>query len=157
MTDDDKPANGSAAKRRRRDFLHTAGVLIGSAITCCDMAAAEAEPLWEGRRFDFLPMAAAASSGEAASSQILARDGALAVTIETRDDAIWLRLQLKGFAALQQNAGQDARLVSANRAIDYRFRFGTDGGATCVLANEPAIKQGLTDFCVVIRAEADET
>lgn len=157
MIDDSTSDKGNAAENLRRDFLHTAGVLIASAITCCNMAAAVAEPQWRGRRFDFLPLAAATHSGDAGPAQLTARDGALVATVETRDDALWVRLQLRGFAALKENAGQDARLVSANRAIDYWFRFDADGGATCVLANEPAVREGLTDFFVVMRGEPDET
>ncbi len=139
-----------------RDFVHTAKVLLASALARHEMArhavmkteAAGSAPV---RVFEFELLAAASRlEMRFEGGEVLARGGGLKAVIAELDGELNVKLQLLGYSTLKQAAGREARLVSDNGAIDYAFRFSKTGAATCVLANTVEVKQGLGHFTVQI-------
>lgn len=137
-----------------RDFAHTVSVLTASALAANEAGAPAARGAAPLRQFDFELLAAAGDTQvKLPQSELLARGSELGVTIEEQADELWLKLQLKGFAALRENAGREARLVSANGAIDYRFRFSGKGAAVCVVADTPEVREGLRSFSIAVNGD----
>jgi hypothetical protein len=138
-----------------RDFLRTLDVLTASAKA--DLEAEEASaPQWRPAFAVELLAAAHAEGVRLPETEILCEGNELAVQIAPSDFELRVTLQLQGFAALDQYGGQEARVVSANGAIDYRVRFSASGTAVCMLANKPKIREGLGKFSVLFQAEGAE-
>jgi hypothetical protein len=137
-----------------RDFRHTMRVITASALAQHDLAATGGRAAPRVTTFTFDLLAAAAAADVRLPERRLSTGSELAAELDdSRAGEIRLSLQLKGFAALKENAGRPARLVSANGAIDYAFRFGDHGGAVCVLADMPEVRDGLKAFSVLVEQE----
>ena len=135
-------------ERRWLDFAHTAVVLTASALAQEEIANGRGAPRIARFAFDLL---AAADPGQVTlPGRLTASGNELSATVEEGSGEIRVVLQLKGFGALKENAGRAGRLVSVNGAIDYAFRFGERGSALCVLAETPAIRDGLKAFSVFV-------
>ncbi len=148
MSDDSRDA------KRWHDFRHTALVLTASALAEHDLATAGGRARPRIATFAFDLLAAAGASDVKLPSELLSPGTDLAATFDFgRAGEIRVSLQLKGFAALKENAGRPARLMSANGAIDYAFRFGDRGAAICVLADTSAVRDGLKAFLVVVEQD----
>ncbi len=138
----------SDKKQEWRGFLKTIDLLTAAALSELDAEAELKSGRWE-RKFEVVLLAAASQDGvRLPESEVLSEGSELAVTITPEDEQLFLKLQLQGFATLDQFGGREARLVSDNGAIDYRFRFGTSGSAICVLADRVRIREGLGKFAV---------
>lgn len=143
--------------RQWRDFAHTVSVLTANALAAHERTASGAPAALPAPRFEFEVLAAAEEAdAKLPGTEFLARGSALGATIEERPGELWINLQLKGFAALSEAAGREARLVSANGAIDYRFRFSDRGTAVCVVADTRQVREGLKHFSVAVDGEEAE-
>lgn len=150
---------GGGDKKRWRDFAHTVLVLSARARNA-QRESGRSSPRGEHtqlpasrrfvRRFECNLLAAATSGFTLPKAEVLAEGGGLGITIDDRDNEIRVTLQLKGFAALTGYAGREARLVSADGAIDYAFRFSEGGTGLCVLANAPAVHTALSSLSVLV-------
>jgi hypothetical protein len=143
-------------KKAWHDFAHTLRVVTAAALARHDLLRGQVGSPRFVKRFEVMLLAAAAESVALPKSDVIALGGGLAVAFEEREEGLWVKLQLKGFAALQANANRQARLVSANGAIDYAFCFGGTGGAVCVLANVPDVRLGLASLTVLVEAPVEE-
>jgi hypothetical protein len=138
-----------------RDFLRTLDVLTASAKA--DLEAGEASgPQWRPAFTAELLAAAQPEGVKLPETEILCEGNELAVQIASSDFELRVALQLQGFSALDQYGGQEARVVSANGAIDYRVRFSASGSAICMLANKPKIREGLGKFSVLFQTDRME-
>lgn len=165
MTSGDRPGSDRSGSDKSgnngpiwRDFLHTLDVLTASAQA--DLEAAEASatapPARWRRGFTVELLAAAAPEGVVLpETEVLGEGAELGVHIVPSDFELRVTLQLQGFAALDRYGGQEARVVSANGAIDYRVRFSRSGAAVCALANTPGVREGLGKFLVLFRADSE--
>lgn len=147
---------GNGGPSMWRDFAHSLRVVVASATaaSALDGAALAARPVQ--RQFNIALLAAAGAHGIILpDEEFTVEGGELAILIEQHPVAaeITVRLQLKGFAALQTSAGREARLVSDNRAIDYDFRFSGRGTATCILQDSSDVRAGLLSFQVLSFAD----
>jgi hypothetical protein len=132
-------------------FLETIDLVTASALADLE-AGAEPKRRWR-RTFQVELLAAASGDGvELPETGILSEGSELGVTITPEDRRLIVRLQLQGFATLDQFGGREARLVSDNGAIDYRFTFAHSGSAVCILADDSRVREGLCK-CAVFFAE----
>jgi hypothetical protein len=137
-----------------RSFLHTIDLLTAAALADLD-AEAELKPASWTRKFEITLLAAAGADGvRLPSSEVLSEGNELGVVITPEHGQIFLKLQLQGFAALEQFGGREARLVSDNGAIDYRLHFNSSGSAACVLSDASSVREGLSKFAIFF-AEGD--
>lgn len=144
-------------RRRKgwRDFAHSLAVIAASAHARHELTQIAPRPAGFVRRFEVALLAAAGHAGlELPKDAILATKGDLRAAIDERTEEIWVTLQILHYAALRQNGGRRAQLISENGAIDYAFRFSETGTAVCVLANDISVKQGLESFAIYV-AEGD--
>lgn len=120
-----------------------------------DLDAAElSADIEETPAFRITLLAAASSGGvELPDTEMLTEGSDLSVAIAPREGQLLVRLQLLGFAALEDYAEREARLKSENGAIDYRFRFSPSGGAMCELSDSAEIREGMKDFTVFVKTE----
>lgn len=79
---------------------------------------------------------------------LLSSNGELSLTLEERDEELWLHVQANGYASMTECADQDARIYSGNGSIDYTTRFNNRGTAVCVLKDTAEIREGLSDLKV---------
>ncbi len=131
-----------------RGFLQAIDFLTAAALADLD-AEAELKPSsWE-RRFEIVLLAAAGEDGvQLPGSEVLSEGNELGIRIAPDSGQLLLKLQLQGFAALDEFGGREARLVSDNGAINYRFRFNSGGAATCVLSDRTHVREGLGKFAI---------
>lgn len=139
------------------NFAHTLRVQAAAALARHDLLMGQHQRLRFVRRFELTLLAAATESVSLPKSDVVAQGGGLVMAFEERRDEIWVRLQLKGFAALRANADRQARLVSSNGAVEYAFHFGSTGGAVCVLANVPEVRAALASLAVFVEAPSKES
>jgi hypothetical protein len=148
MTADEK------GRKMWRNFAHSVAVATASVLARHELTKASPKPPTFVKRFTITPLAAA---GEAElklpGSAMLAQGGDLQVTFEDRPGEIWVALQILRYAALRENAGQEARLVSTNGAINYAFRFSGAGQAVCVLSDDPNVRAGLKSFAIHVATD----
>jgi len=137
-------------KKKWRDFAHTLRVLTASTFARHEISRTHGHLDRLVKRYE-VELLAAASADQLSlpQSSVTAAGGSLSVSFEERGTELWVRLQLKGFTALSELAGREARLKSANGAVDVGFRFSGEGTAVCVLSNEPAVREGLARFEVL--------
>lgn len=136
--------------KRKRDFAHTLLVITARALAEHEIRSATST---QGRAKRYQITLLAAAPGEAVAlpkSEVSADGGELGITIEEQEDGLRIKVQLYGFAALQAHGGRAARLVSANGAIDYAFRFSGQGTGVCMLADTPEVRAGLASCSVVV-------
>ncbi len=140
--------NDQAPRRPWHDFAHTASVHIATALAEYERAQQGAL----GRRpaaYTFALLAAATEPDAPLPSSLDAREGGLRMTIELQGDELWIRLELEGFAAIDEHAGRAGILLSENRAISYPLVFDAAGRALCVLDNTPEVRAGIRSLRVV--------
>jgi hypothetical protein len=142
MTDDEK--------RKWADFAHTLRVVTASALARQELQLSPSLPPIFRKRYELTLLAAAGSTVTLPRGEVVVPGGGLTIAFEEGQGGIRVRLQLKGYAALRSNADRQARLVSSNGAIDYAFRFGRSGGAVCVLAGSPEVREGLSNLAVLV-------
>jgi hypothetical protein len=147
--------------RQWRDFLDALDALTAMAKGDVEAAAAARErsspgPCWRPAFAVELLAASRPEGVELPETEFLSESAELAVRIAISDFELRVTLQLQGFAALEEYAGREARLVSDNGAIDYRLRFSPLGAAVCALANKPAVREGLRSFKVLVSPAAED-
>lgn len=136
--------------RKWADFAHTLRVVTASALARHELQRTQSLPPIFRKHFELTLLAAAGSTVTLPRAEVVVPGGGLTIAFEERQEGIRVRLQLKGYAALQSNANRQARLVSSNGAIDYAFRFGSSGGAVCVVGDMPEIREGLMRLAVLV-------
>lgn len=157
-------------KDKWQDFAYTLRVLTASALARYD-SGKDSDPE-EFRSEDdqaraairtarFVPMyevtlraASDSLSSRLPKSEVAAKGGGLSVLIAERAGQIIVTLQLKGFTALRRGAGREARLVSANGAVNCEFRFSNKGTGVCELVDDPEVRQGLARMTVQAEKQA---
>lgn len=158
-------------KEKWEDFTHTMRVLTASALARYDEGAERnqqelrnadsrrptpAKRRSSASRYEIMLLAAADTKvPRLPKSKVTSKNGGLTVLFREGPGEITAILQLQGFLEIRKNAGLEGRLVSTNGAIDYRFRFGRDGKAECVLDNSSAVRLGLAHL--IVHVEASET
>jgi len=143
-------------KRRWQQFLKHMDRLTAMALADLDAREILAQRD-ETPAFRFTLLAAAPAHGiELPDTEILSEGSDLSVSMTQEGDHLLVKLQLLGFAALEDYAGREARLKSSNRAIDYRFSFSLSGAATCLLSCRSDIREGLCDFAIFLTPKPQE-
>jgi hypothetical protein len=138
-------------KQEWRGFLKTIDLLTAAALEELEAQAGHESTRWE-RKFEVVLLAAASAEGiRLPESEVLSQGSELGVTITPGNEQLFLKLQLQGFATLDQFGGREARLVSENGAIDYRFRFAASGQAICILADRLSVREGLGKFAILFQ------
>lgn len=133
----------------KRDFLHTISVLISSALAEHEIRTLRPDSKPIPRSFSFEVLAAATEARRLMPGQpLLSSNGELSLTLEERDEELWLHVQANGYASMTECADQDARIYSGNGSIDYTTRFNNRGTAVCVLKDTAEIREGLSDLKV---------
>ncbi len=140
--------NDRAPRRPWHDFAHTASVHVATALAEYERAQ-RAALARHPAAYTFELLAAATEPDAPLPSSIDAREGGLRMTIETQGDELWLRLELDGFAAIDEHAGRAGILISANRAIHYPLVFDGEGRALCILDNTPEVRAGTRALRIV--------
>jgi len=140
--------NDQAPRRPWHDFAHTASVYMATALAEYERAQ-RATLGWQPAAYTFELLAAATEPDAPLPSSIDAREGGLRMTMEQQGDELWLRLELDGFAAIEEHAGRTGILISANRAISYPLVFDGAGRALCILDNTPEVRAGTRSLSIV--------
>jgi hypothetical protein len=135
-------------RRRPAALSHTIAVVLAS-------AAARADLMWlqhrVERRFEFRLLAAAGQE----TPELPARGWhdlrrLLKIQALTLGSELRLSIQAEGYAALRRVAGRNARLTSADGALDVRFRFDGAGNAFAALESTASVRNALAHLRLVL-------
>lgn len=146
-------------RQDKADFALTAAAVLHAALArrlaaLASLADSAASPTARAEVFTFRLMAAASSQSPALPDRpLLDSSRQLSLAIRQGDGRLDLRLQALGFAALRRIAGHRARLVSADRRIDRRFGFDSNGSGCVILQDSPEIRAALATLSVIFERD----